>query len=378
MILRRYLTQQVLTTTLITLFFLMLLMLGGRVIRYFGMAAEGQLDVGLLFVIIGYNLPMFLELILPLSFFVALMLVFGRMYVDNEMGVLFASGISRGRLTSLLIPLMLLLFVIEAGISIWAKPWGIAKNEKIWQNQALTSALDLIRPQEFISSGDYHFYVDKFDREKRELHGLYVIQQRTNDKGEKIGNDILITAERAVQVATSEDDPLTQLDLFNGRRYEIHEKSAIYNQTYFDSYRISIKKPISDNVNEENITTQPLNKLLKNLHKAEAKAELGYRLSLPFLMIIAVMLATPLAQVNPRQGRWLRLLPAILIFVSCAVSIISLKSAISKQKVSEFAYIWLLLGFMGFALILNWQQQLRHYLRYKFGKHTMVNGGTKP
>lgn len=378
MILRRYLTQQVLTTTLITLFFLMLLMLGGRLIRYFGMAAEGQLDIGLLFIIIGNNLPMFLELILPLSFFVALMLVFGRMYVDNEMGVLFASGLSRGRLTFLLMPLILLLFVIEAGISIWAKPWGIAKNEKIWQNQALTSALDLIRPQAFINSGDYHFYVEKFDREKRELHGLYVIQQRTNEQGEKIGNAILITAERAVQVATSDDDPLTQLDLFNGRRYEINEQSAIYNQTYFDSYRISIKKPVNETVNEENIATQPINKLFQNLQKSEAKAELGYRFSLPFLMIIAVMLATPLAQVNPRQGRWLRLLPAILIFVSCAVSIISLKSAISKQKVSIFAYIWLLLGFMTFSLLLNWQQQLRHRLRYVFGNQTTVNGGTKP
>ena len=65
---------------------------GGRLIRYFGIAAEGRLDVGLLFAIIGYNLPTFLELILPLSFFVALMLVLGRMYVDHEMSVLFSSG----------------------------------------------------------------------------------------------------------------------------------------------------------------------------------------------------------------------------------------------------------------------------------------------
>lgn len=368
MILRRYLTQQVLITTIIVLFFLMVLMLGGRLVRYFGMAAKGQLDIELLFVIIGYNLPTFLELILPLSFFVALMLVFGRMYVDNEMGVLFASGLSREKLTRLLIPLIVVLFCVEAIISIWAKPLGVANSEKIWQNQALNTVFDLIREQEFISSGDYHFYVEKFDREKREIYGLYVIQQRTNDKGEPIGNDIIITAERAVQVPTSEDDPLTQLDLFNGRRYEITEKSAVYNQAYFDSYRISMKKPVNDdNVTEKNITTQPLSNLLANLNKPESKAELGYRLSLPFLMILAVMLATPLAQVSPRQGRWLRLLPAILIFVSCAVSIISLKSAVSKQKVNEFAFIWLLLGFAVFAFLLNYQQRILYRWRYRLG-----------
>ena len=74
MILRRYMTQQVASTTALVLGFLVVMMLGGRLIRYFGIAAEGNLDVSLLFTIIGYNLPYFLELILPLAFFIALML----------------------------------------------------------------------------------------------------------------------------------------------------------------------------------------------------------------------------------------------------------------------------------------------------------------
>ena len=45
MILRRYMTQQVAANTAIVLLFLMALMLGGRLIRYFGIAAEGRLDV---------------------------------------------------------------------------------------------------------------------------------------------------------------------------------------------------------------------------------------------------------------------------------------------------------------------------------------------
>ena len=48
-----------------------------------------------------------------------------------------------------------------------------------------------------------------------------------------------------------------------------------------------------------------------------AQAELGYRLSLPWLIILAPMLAVPLAQVRPRQGRWLRLLPASYLSQLC-------------------------------------------------------------
>ena len=375
MILRRYMTQQVAANTAIVLLFLMALMLGGRLIRYFGIAAEGRLDVGLLFTIIGYNIPTFLELILPLSFFIALMLVLGRMYVDQEMSVLFASGISRGRLTRLMIPLITGLFVFQMGISLLAKPWGLSNSEHIWQTQSLGSLLDLVRPKTFISSGDYHLYVDEFDKEKRELKNLYVVQQQTDKSGKIAKNDVIITATRAYQVPSKDTDSSMQLDLFQGRRYELGTNQANYNQASFEKYRITLEKPASEKITETNVETQTTAKLLANTQKPEVKAELGYRFTMPWLIIIAAMLATPLAQVRPRQGRWLRLLPSVLIFASCAISIISLRTAIGKERISEYAYIWLILGFIAFALLLNWQSRVVHRVRYRRHSRQLSAGG---
>lgn len=357
MILRRYITQQVATNTLVVLGFLLVLMLSGRLIRYFGMAAQGRLDIGLLFTIIGYNLPTFVELILPLAFFVALMLVLGRMYIDQEMSVLFASGMDRGRVLVLLLPLVGAVFVLEAGVSIWAKPWGVRHSEQVWHKQSLASALDLVRPQTFISSGDYHLYVEAFDRDKRELRGLYVLNTRDD------GRTDIITAERALQVPTREDDPMTLLDLYAGKRYTLSADSARYNQASFARYRISLQKPNIDKVTPQNVESQTIGKLWRARTESAAQAELGYRVSLPWLMLIAALLAMPLAQVNPRQGRWLRLLPAVLIFASCAIAIISLKTAVSKQKVSVWAYAWLLAALLLATLYLNAQSTLATRLR---------------
>ena len=357
MILRRYITQQVATNTLVVLGFLLVLMLSGRLIRYFGMAAQGRLDIGLLFTIIGYNLPTFVELILPLAFFVALMLVLGRMYIDQEMSVLFASGMDRGRVLVLLLPLVGAVFVLEAGVSIWAKPWGVRHSEQVWHKQSLASALDLVRPQTFISSGDYHLYVEAFDRDKRELRGLYVLNIRDD------GRTDIITAERALQVPTREDDPMTLLDLYAGKRYTLSADSARYNQASFARYRISLQKPNIDKVTPQNVESQTIGKLWRARTESAAQAELGYRVSLPWLMLIAALLAMPLAQVNPRQGRWLRLLPAVLIFTSCAIAIISLKTAVSKQKVSVWAYAWLLAALLLATLYLNAQSTLATRLR---------------
>ena len=463
MILRRYMTRQVASTTALVLGFLVVLLLGGRMIRYFGIAAEGRLDVGLLFAIIGYNLPYFLELVLPLSFFIGLMLVFGRLYVDQEMAVLNGSGISRGRLARLMIPFILLLFVLEAGLSLYGKPWGVRNSDNIWQQQSLSSAFDLIRPQSFISSNDYHLYVGSMNEDRTELQDVILVQTGNQSEGAKSNppsvsetavdetqgaqaeaptlspkadktiteltkpvasaaskeandpskaeRDVIVLAKRAVQVVGSDQADTTQLDLFQGRRYEVGADSLVYNQVSFERYRISINQPPRDIITDDNVTTQSLPVLWQaatgqaapviDLNAAStdkapvttqkpdqqqilaAQAELGYRLSLPWLIILAPMLAVPLAQVRPRQGRWLRLLPAIIIYASCALVVISLKNSVTKGSISAWSYPLAIISFMVLALYLNWASRIHHRVRFRLGQrklatnsnNTFDNGG---
>ncbi len=384
-------TSQIAANTAIVLGFLVFLLLGGRLIRYFGIAAEGGLDVGLLFKIIGYNLPYFLELILPLSFFIALMLVFGRLYVDHEMAVINGSGISRGRLARMVTPLILVLFLLEAGLSIVGKPWGVRQSDSVWQQQAMQSAFDLVRPGEFLSSGDYHLYVGSLSDDNSQLENVVLIQTSKDEgKAQKVptanqpealknlptlpkqlaNKDTIVLAKRAQQVATDEESGKTQLDLFNGRRYEIGANSLKYNQVGFERYRITLLKEKDDKVNEENIEAQKIkdiwtaaiaNNVKPNL---AAQAELGYRFALPWLIILAPMMAVPLAQVRPRQGRWLRLIPAILLYVSVALSIISLKKPVSEGKVDAWMYALLIVFLLAFALYLNWASRINQRLRF--------------
>lgn len=405
MILRRYMTKQIASTTAIVLGFLVFLLLGGRLIRYFGIAAEGGLNVGLLFKIIGYNLPYFLELILPLSFFIALMLVFGRLYVDHEMAVINGSGVSRGRLARMTLPLILGLFVLEAGLSIFGKPWGVRQSDKVWEQQAMQSAFDLVRPGEFLSSGNYHLYVGSLSEDNSQLENVVLIQtpdedeqqaqsateqalnEQTSDKQtpEELQNlptlpmqlsskDTIVLAKRAEQVATDTNSGATQLDLFNGRRYEIGADSLKYNQVGFDRYRITLTQDKDDKVTDENIETQKIADLIpvatansqtNTAAKQAARAEIGYRLALPWLIIFAPMMAVPLAQVRPRQGRWLRLIPAILLYVAVALAIISLKKPISEGKVDAWAYALLVLILFAFSLYLNWAGVLTQRMRVK-------------
>ena len=373
MILRRYITTQVASTTALVLGFLVVMLLGGRLIRYFGMAAEGGLNVGVLFRLIGYNLPYFLELILPLSFFIGLMLVFGRLYADHEMAVMNASGISRGRVARLLIPLVAVLMCVEGWVSMVAKPWGMERATNIWQEQSVAQVFDLLRPQEFISSGDYHLYVGEMGANRDFLKDVIIIQMnpaQTNSAkpSQTTQRDSIIFAKSATHVENANGQ--IQLDLQQGRRYEVDPTSRQYSQIGFERYRITLSAERPEGTNHmriEGVSTAELLSIIQGRSKRdnpqEAYAELGYRLSMPWLILLAILLATPLSYVRPRQGRWYKLVPAILIYVAGVLVVISLKDTIIKGKFPPVIYAAALLLMMAVAIYLNYHGRVMARLR---------------
>lgn len=321
MILRRYLTKQVLMTTLAVLGFLVVVLLGGRVIRYLGMAAEGGLQVGFLAQLMAYNLPSFLEMIVPVSFFVALMLCFGRLYADNEMAVLLASGVSRMQLLGLVLPLAVAVFLAQVGLSVFAKPWGVREAGVIWQQQSFAQLLNVVQPNSFVTASDYHIYVGKSDKQHALLDDV-MIARWSGD------STTLIVAKKAQAFS---DENAAQLELLLGRRYALSDSFV---EAGFERYRMTLepKKTQDKQPKTEGVATFELGNTPKE------RAELGFRLSMPMVAFVAPLLALLLAKTNPRQGRWHRLVPALLVFVLFVALLIFLKNPIEKQQLGLWVY----------------------------------------
>ena len=91
----RYLTYDVMTHTGAVSLVLFLVVFSGRFIKYLAEAAIGDLSAGILLPIMIYKLPAFFELILPLGFYIGVLLSFGRLYADSEMVIFRASGTSQ-------------------------------------------------------------------------------------------------------------------------------------------------------------------------------------------------------------------------------------------------------------------------------------------
>ena len=353
MIIRRYLVKQVVSTSLVVIALLTLIMMGGRLIKYFGVAAQGRLDASILFSIIGYRLPEFLTLIFPLGFFIGLMLVFGRMYVDHEMAVMNGSGISRHQLARLLIPMTVIFLAIQSFLMMWASPWGLRQFEALTTSQAVRTGFDLVRPKEFISSGPYTIYAGDLSDDRRNLKDIFFYQ-----RAEKEGKpDVIILAKEATRVEM-QNDAASVVDLTEGRRYEIYPGKARYSQAEFQSYRLRLENDAEAKFESAEVEALPTSKLWKNRQDPVVASELGWRIFVPFSIVVALMLSVALSEVSPRQGRYLKLFPALLIFASLIVALMAVKTRISKGEMDIWIYPVILLAYAIAAALFSRKQKL--------------------
>ncbi len=333
-------------------------MMGGRLIKYFGVAAQGRLDTSILFSIVGYLLPEFLTLILPLGFFIALMLVFGRLYVDHEMAVLNGSGISRVQLGRLLIPLTVVYLVIQTILMVWMSPWGNRQFEQLTTTQAVRTGFDLVRPKEFISSGSYTIYAGSLSEDRKNLKDIFFYQRATKD-GKP---DVMILAKEATRVQMN-NDTASVVDLLQGRRYEIYPGTPQYSQTEFQSYRLRLENNKEAKFESSDVEALSFTQLWQTREDPVVASELGWRIFVPFTVVVALMLAIALCEVSPRQGRYLKLFPSLLIFASLIVALMAVKTRISKDEMGIWVYPAILVFYAIAAALFARKQKLAPKLK---------------
>ena len=130
MILFRYLVREILLTTLAVALTLLVIVISSRLVAYLSLAAAGNLAPQILFGVILCRIPGFLELILPLAFFVAVLLTLGRLYVESEMTVMSACGISPRRILLTTLAPALVIALVVAYISLVLGPYATTRVEK--------------------------------------------------------------------------------------------------------------------------------------------------------------------------------------------------------------------------------------------------------
>ena len=86
------------------------LVVSSRFVGYFEQASEGLIDPSLIFKVVILRFPDFVTLLLPLSFFLGVVITISRLYSDREIYGYFAGGLSNNDLIRYLLPQSIVFF----------------------------------------------------------------------------------------------------------------------------------------------------------------------------------------------------------------------------------------------------------------------------
>src|SRR5262245_36722931 len=97
----RYLAKETYSTMLAVTGIFVLIFMSHQFVGYLGDAAGGRLTVQAVIELMFLQVPLLLGFIVPLGLFIGILLVYGRLHVDNEMTILTACGVSKRQLLSI-------------------------------------------------------------------------------------------------------------------------------------------------------------------------------------------------------------------------------------------------------------------------------------
>lgn len=336
MILFKYFSREVLVTMLTVTVVVLVISIGSRFSGYLNEAASGVLSKDILFLLITYRIPKFLELIIPISFFLSLMLVYGRMHVDSEMVVLEACGMSPSRIIRITLALSLVVMLLNALVTLWLKPVSESRVENLFASQRNLTEFDTLAPGRFqtLRSGKRVTYTEDFT-DTGQLSKVFMNEYKeTNFYGAK---DVITLVSETGETQVDENNNRF-LVLNDGYRFSGKPGESNYQVMQFKEYGQLIDKEVAAVRAMKQVSKTTIE--LSRSSDIKDIAEFQWRISIIFIIPVMALMAIPLSRVNPRQGRFTRLVPGMSLCFFYVVALSGARSSLARGNLPVELGLW--------------------------------------
>lgn len=300
----------------------------GNLIR---LAAKGILPNDAINTLLGFSLIRYMPMILSLSLFLAVLLTLTRWHRDSEMVVWFSAGLGLNNWVKPILAFALPVIVVISLLSFLVMPWAINKVEDYRVQLKSRDDLSSISPGVFkeSNSGERIYFIESFDELGNVVKNIFVQSTQHQKTG------VIVASEGSREKAENGDDFLV---MKKGRRYEGTPNSAEVSTTEFERYGIRVET--KEVAREPDVANAKSTQVLLNTASSSDKAELQWRLAIPVSAIILVLLAIPLSFVDPRAGRSLNLIFALVIYIIYNNILSIFQAWISQGRLSANIGLW--------------------------------------
>jgi lipopolysaccharide export system permease protein len=324
MIFERSLQRELAYTAGAVFMVLLTIFLTTLMIRIVGFAASGEIDPKDVVVLIGLQIIGYMAVMLVVTLFVSILFVLTRWYRDSEMVVWLASGVSLVRLIKPIAMFSAPIILLVAFFAYVGWPWSNAQSKLIRERFQQRDEVSMLAPGQFRESPVSHrvFFIEKMSPDQSHVSSVFV----TSTENGKIS---VVVSKNGHTETMKNGDRFVVLE--NGRRYDGEPGKPDFRIMEFERYGVKItSQPV---INQQTTRGMSTPALLR--HPTLAKlGEFAWRTGLPLMAINLMLLGIPLAYQNPRRGRTINLVMAVLIFFTYSNLLNIVQSTIEQGKVS--------------------------------------------
>jgi lipopolysaccharide export system permease protein len=322
-ILSKSLNIEVLKSTAGVLLIFFFLVVSSRFVGYFEQASEGLIDPNLIYKVVILRFPDFITLLLPLSFFLGVVITMSRLYSDREIYGFFTGGLSEIDFLKYLLPQSLLFFFLTLLLSIYVAPYTKELSKEMISLDSLQEQFESIKPNQVFPLKNNEGFV--FIKDKQESVFDEVVLYISNEDYSSI-----VVAD---QLGYDDLNSIMNLNFKNGSMYQgLFEEGSSVVSTFKN-----LKIPVST---EENSVAGLSFAKLFDYSARSTKSQMQWNISIPITIFILLIIGINLSKVEPRQGRLSVLLPAIFVYILYLSLLILARESFDNNSAITQNYIW--------------------------------------
>ncbi len=331
MIAERYIIREILKPTAVICSILIFIYGSFIAARYWAAAAQGELPGATVMILVFFRIAVAMEILLPTTLYLSVVLTLSRLYRDGEMTAMFACGISPVRIVKAVFITSVMIAILVACFSLYIRPW--AWDQFFTIKARAKASFDLTRMKAGIfyeiNHGKRVIFAQRVNNRKNQAEDIF-IQTRRKDSLQ------VIYAKHARQFFDKKL-ALPILILYHGKDYEFSNSGDKEVILQFEQSELSLEP--GQIVKEDRVKAAPLKRLLHSNNLQEV-AELQWRLITPVSTVLLALMALPLSKSSPRQGKYAKVPLAILLFAAYYNLTAIAKKWVAQGIIATFPGLW--------------------------------------
>jgi lipopolysaccharide export system permease protein len=313
-------------------------------------AVNGLMPADIIAELIALKVIISLEVLIPVSLYISVVLAFGRLYSDSEFTAMFALGVTPRRVMGIVALLAGSLAVVVAILSLTIRPWAYQSSHELTKRAETLLDVDYMEAGTFYvgNHGNRVIFVEHRSGPKAPAENIFV---RTMHED----HPRIIYAQHAHQAPKTSEDDTPDVILNDAHVYDFlpegrpDDTAMTVEQIAVPTGNRSVKPP-------EYSATAAGTLALAASHAPEDTAELEWRLSTPISTLLLGLLGVPLSRAKPRQSKYAKIGTAILLYSAYYLLFTSARTWVQHGAIRSFPGIWWVpaLLFLVLAAVTTW------------------------